>query len=283
MSGATFDTVLVRWSGGETRCGFRAAENNLEGFVEEASLTTEAQAFAYGGIWLTEHGATVDQVSVGIQPQRTETTPFISGGLGKGDALKVQGRDGVGATNRIYSVGFTGLRRNGQPNYAVTLGTRRQEREVAVQRQLGKIGGTMGGSFLAATPSVAPSFGDVPNSPLPSISLPLADADTFTTESPYDRTAPVRFTDPTAIIRFQCQAESLVGTDNTLFSLYRITYVGGTPTETPVETFTWDGTRRLAQFFCEHTFQPDQAYQLRIVTAGAHNLASIQPVGSSIN
>ena len=87
-----------------------------------------------------------------------------------------------------------------------------------------------------------------------------------------------------AIIRFQCTAESLVGSSDTVFALYRITYSGGTvAAETLLESFTWDGAARLAQFVCEHAFATSEGYQLRITAAGAHNLASIQPIGSSTN
>lgn len=292
MSGATFDTVVVRWASGELTVGTPAAENNLEGFIEDASLTSIEQAVEFGTQWLALHGATVDQTNVGINPQRDAVTPFT--GLSKGDAVDYENRAGGREVGRIHSRGFTGLRRNGRADWAITIGTRRQEASIAAQRQLARIGGSMRSSFASATPSPAPSFGDLSTSALPSMNLPVADTDLLSTEEPYDRTAPYRFTESAAVVRLQCQAESIVPdnplddpgdwtyTDSVL-AIYKITYSGADPTATELEQFTWPGDSRLYQLICDHPYATDESYQLRTITAGSHRLLSIQPVGSSLN
>ena len=281
MSGATYDTVVVRFAKGEVKVGTDAAENTLQGFIEDSSLTDTGQAIAYGAAWLAAHGTTVDQVTVGVNPQTAGVTPYI--GPSKGDALVVRDRADGPETSRVRAIGIAGLRRNGQANWVYTVGARRQEDAIATERQLAKIGGSMRASFAASTPSPAPSFGDLATSALPTITLPIADADTFSIEEPYDRTKPTRFAEPAAVIRFQCTAESLVGSTNTVFALWKITYASGTPTATQLQSFSWSGTKRLAQFLCDHPFGVDEAFQLRILTAGAHNLAAIQPIASSTN
>lgn len=282
MSGDTYDTVTVRFADNqEVEVGTPAGTDSLEGFIEEQSITTIDQAIAYGTQWLANHGTTVDQCDVGVIGVDAPLTPFL--GLHKGDAVRVPDRTGTLETDRIHSIGFTGLQRGGVPLWSLTVGTRRQESLIADERRLAKLAGTMGGSFAASVPSPAPSFGDAVSGRLPTITLPLADADAFTTTAPYDRTAPVRFGEPTAIIRLQCQCESLVGSTDSIVKVYRITYVGAIPTAHLEHTFTWPGTRRLFQSLCDVSFAPNEAYQLRITQAGAHNLASIQPFGSSAN
>lgn len=282
MSGAAFDTVVVRWANGEVTVGTPAAENSLQGFIEDSSLSTSAQAIEYGQKWLDAHGTTIDQTTIGINPQRAEVTPYD--GINKGDAVIAPDRSGTAEMGRIHSIGFTGLRRNGRPNWAVTLGTRRQEQSSAVARQLSKLGGSMGATFAASSPSPAPTFGKVADGALSIVNLPVADVETFSTTSPYDRTSPYRFTEPASIMRFAFQCESLVGTTATWIDLYRLTYTSGAPSAaTFLERFTWPGTAYLFAIGCDHAFAQDTGYQLRCSQAGAHRLASIQPIASSIN
>lgn len=281
MSGATYDMVTVRWANGEEVVGTPAAENTLEAFLEETSLTTAAQAVEYGTIWLANHGTTVDQCNVGIDPQDAARTPYA--GLHKGDLVSVPNRAGTQEPARIHSLGFTGLDRNGRAKWAVTVGTRKQEQEIATERQLAKIGGSMGGSFTSSTLSAAPSYGSAVAGQLPTESLPLADADAFTTTAPYDRTSPYRFAEAKAIIRIACQADSLVGSTASVIEVWRISYTGGAPAATLQFSFSWPGTRYLFQAICDVVFPPDTAYQLRVHTAGAHQNIAIQPIGSSAN
>lgn len=293
MSGATYDQVVVRYAGDRSvLVGTAAATNTLTGFIEATNLTTREQAVEYGTSWLALHGSTVDQVSIGIEPTLSGPRPYDEG-LNKGDAVIAPTRawtaedpDGHSGTNRIHSVGFTGLARNGRPRWSITLGTRRQEDAVAAERRLSKIGGAMGGSFQAMTPNSAPSFGTAIAGQLPQISLPVADTDTMSLEEPYDRTSPYRFSEPTAIVRLQCQAESLDGTLDTKFAVFRIRYSGSTPTSTTqLQTWTWSGTKRLFQGIGSLglVFAPNEAFQIRITQAGSHRLLSIQPIGSSAN
>jgi hypothetical protein len=283
VSGATFDLVTVRWANGEVRVGTPAAENTLEAFLEETSLTTAAQAVEYGTLWLANHGTTIDQCTIGIDPHRPETTPYAEDGLHKGDLAGVKNRAGTVEPARVHSLGFTGLDRNGRAKWAVTVGTRKQEQEIATERQLAKIGGSMGGSFASSTLSAAPSYGSAVAGQLPTESLPLADADAFTTEAPYDRTSPYRFAESKAIIRLACQADSLIGTNASVIEVWRISYTGGAPAATLQFSFSWPGTRFLFQAICDVVFPPDTAYQLRVHTAGAHQNIAIQPIGSSAN
>ncbi len=279
-----YDTVVVRSDAlGDITVGTPAAENSREGFIEVSSLTTVEQMVSYGEQWLAGNQETVDKVTVKINPQSEAVTPFL--GVGKGDALKHEGRSGAVETGRVYSRGFTGLRRNGTPDWYVTLGSASELRQVANQRILTKSAeGSMRGSFAASAPSPAPSFGDLSTSALPTIDLPVADADEMSTLEPADRTKPYRFTQPAAIIRFRCTAESLVGSDDSVFSLWKIIYSGGNvASETELEQFTWPGDKKLYQSLCDHPFATDEGYQLRVITAGAHALFTIQPVGSSTN
>lgn len=282
MSGDSYDLVVVGYDGGRRsiRIGTPAGENTLAGYIEQASLTTREQAVAYGEAWLANHGSTVDQVSIGVVPNGdADLTPYD--GLNKGDALKAPTRAGASEANRVHSLGIARLRRNGEPEWAVTLGTRRQESIIAAERQMSKMGASMGGSFAAATPNVAPSWGSLVSGELPTITLPIADADAMSTTAPYDRTAPARLQEATAITRLQCTCESLVGSTNSVFTLSRVTYVGSTPTVHLLETFIWPGDKRMFQGICNHVFAANEAFQLRITQAGAHNLFSIQPIGSS--
>ena len=275
----SYDTVTVRWAGGEVEVGTPAAENSREAFIEESSLTTLEQAVEYGTQWLAGN-ETVDQSDIGIIGKTLK--PWD--GIGKGDAIRVRNRLDVVETARVHGVGFTGIRRNGMPNWTVTVGTATQERAVRNTEQLTRLTqGSMKGSFPAAAPSPAPSFGDLPTGALPIINLPVADTDSLSTTPPLDRTKPYPFVEAAAIIRFQCAAESLVGSTDTEFQLYRITYSAGSPTDTLLETFTWPGTARRYQALCEHLFSPNESYQLRISQAGSHNLLTIQPIGSSAN
>jgi hypothetical protein len=69
-----------------------------------------------------------------------------------------------------------------------------------------------------------------------------------------------------------------------VFSLWKIIYSGGNvASETELEQFTWPGDKKLFQSLCDHPFATDEGYQLRVITAGSHNLFTIQPVGSSTN
>ncbi len=282
VSGATYDRVTVRWADGETIVGTPAATNSREGFIEDSSLTSEAQATEYGTQWLALHGTIVDQVDIGLTPLSGAMTPWD--GLNKGDALRSASRAGTDETGRIYGVGFTGLRRNGVPDWSVTLGSATQERAVRAQRQLTKTAqGSMRDTFAAAAPSPAPSFGKVDSGQLPKTNLPVADADEFSLTYPFDRTKPYPFTEATSIIRFQCQCESLVGSADTTIDVYKITYAAGVPTETVVETFTWPGSQRRYQVIVDLPYAVNESYQLRCTAAGAHALHTIQPIGSSTN
>ena len=122
-----YDTVVVRSDAlGDITVGTPAAENSREGFIEVSSLTTVEQMVSYGEQWLAGNQETVDKVTVKINPQSEAVTPFL--GVGKGDALKHEGRSGAVETGRVYSRGFTGLRRNGTPDWYVTLGSASEER-----------------------------------------------------------------------------------------------------------------------------------------------------------
>lgn len=293
MSGGSYDTVVVRWASGEVTVGTPAEANNREAFIEDSSLTTAEQAMEYGAAWLTGKGSLVDQADVGLTGATAALVPFT--GLGIGDAVRVANRADVVETARVHGVGFTGLRRSGVANWSITVGSASQERVVRAQQDLSRVAaGSMKGTFAGSAPSPAPSFGGIQSGALPLINLPVADAESFTIEEPANRTKPYRFPEAAAVIRFQCQAESLVPTNplddpgdwtyaDSIFELWKITYSAGSPTDHLLDTFTWPGTARLQQFLCEHLFATDESYQLRTNTAGSHNLITIQPIASSAN
>ena len=160
MSG-WYDTVVVKGAKHRVRVGTPAATNSREAFLEIADLTSAQQCIDYGTQWLAAHSAIVDQVDLGIQPTAPELTPWD--GIGVGDALQYDDRAGDQERGRIHGVGFTGLRRNGEPNWTVTLGSASQERGIVARRQLsGLTQGTMSGTFKAGAVSIALSFADVP-------------------------------------------------------------------------------------------------------------------------
>jgi hypothetical protein len=288
-----YDQIAVRWALGETIVGAEPDENGRMAFAEDATLLTEAAAISYGERWLADHAETLDQFTVGVLPNRDATTPYR--GVGKGDRITARDRDFVDLDMRIHSVALMGMRRNGDAEWAYTLSSRKQEALVARERELARLGASMSGSFGSATPNPAPSYAGLSNSALPITELPLADTDSFTTEEPYDRTAFYRFKENTSIIRFQCQADSIVPDNplddpgdwtytNTVFQLWKIVLSGDSVvSETALETITWPGERRMLQHFCNRPFVTDDNYQLRVTQAGSHGLASIQPIGSTIN
>ncbi len=276
----SYGAVWVRWANGEVLVGDLSA--GKEGFIEESSLTSIEQATDYGNRWLEDKGTTIDQADVGILGVTPTLVPWS--GLAKGDAIRVRNRLDVVEDARVHARGFTGLRRNGDCNWSVTIGTASQERSVRNQQQLTRAAqGSMRGTFAASTVSAAPSFGDLSQGALPLMTVTPADTDTLSSEEPYDRTKPYPFVESAAIIRFQCTAESLVGSTDTVFGLWRITYSSGSPTATLLEPFTWPGTARRYQALCEHLFSPNDSFQLRVSQAGAHNLLTIQPIVSSAN
>lgn len=159
MSG-WYDTVVVKGAKHRVRVGTPAATNSREAFLEIADLTSVQQCIDYGTQWLAAHSTIADQVDLGLQPTAPELTPWD--GLGVGDALQYTNRAGDQERGRIHGVGFTGIRRNGEPNWTVTLGSASQERGVVARRQLtGLTQGTMSGTFKAGAVSIAPSFADV--------------------------------------------------------------------------------------------------------------------------
>ena len=288
-----YDQVMVRWANNQTIVGTAPEENGRIAFVEDATLLTEAAAIAYGERWLADRTETFDQVTLGVIPSRDDVRPYV--GRGKGDRVVGRDRDGADEDDRIVSISLLGMRRNGAAEWGYTLSTRKQEAFIARERDLAKLGGSMSGTFGSATPNPAPSYAGLSNSALPIIELPLADTDAFSTEPPYDRTALYRFKEDTSIIRLQCQADSIVPDNplddpgsyvysDTVFGLWKIILDGdATLSETLLETVTWPGERRMLQWFCNQPFVTDDNYQLRVTQAGSHYLASIQPIGSTIN
>ena len=142
MSG-WYDTVVVKGAKHRVRVGTPAATNSREAFLEIADLTSVPQCIDYGTQWLAAHSSIADQVDLGIQPTSTELTPWD--GLGIGDALQYDNRAGTQERGRIHGVGFKGLRRNGEPNWTVTLGSASQERGIVARRSSPGSQGTMSG------------------------------------------------------------------------------------------------------------------------------------------
>lgn len=288
-----YDTVTVRWSDGEVDVGTAAAENSRHGFIEDSSLTSESAAIDYGTQWLAMHADTVDQVDVETEPD-VSTRPWS--GVAKGDAVLAWNRAGEVERERCVGVGFVGLRRNGVPKWSFTIGSAAQQRFIASQRQLSKLTeGSAGGSFGAATPRIAPSYGDLPTSALPRTSIPLADTKYFvaaddpvvTADNTPDRTNPYPFDDAQSLIRVECACESLVGSGDSVVEIWRVAYsADGTEIAAgAVESFTWpDGILRFT-YVTEILFLRGQAIQLRTPAGGvgSHRLITIQPITSSPN
>ena len=283
MSG-WYDTVVVKGAKHRVRVGTPASTNSREAFLEIADLTSVQQCIDYGTQWLAAHSAIVDQVDLGIQPTAPELTPWD--GLGIGDALQYTNRAGTQERGRIHGVGFTGIRRNGEPNWTVTLGSASQERGIVARRQLsGLTQGTMSGTFKAGAVSIAPSFADVSTGALPKRTLRVADADAFSETSPADRTKPLPFEEAESIIRFECACESLVGSTDSVIEIWRVAWsTAGTVIATSkLGEWTWPGDRYRFTHVCDHLFLHGQGVQLICTQAGAHNLFTIQPIGSSTN
>jgi hypothetical protein len=288
-----YDQVTVRGANQQIVVGAAPSENGRMGFVEDATLLTSEAMQAYGERWLEANSETIDQITLGVLPNRTATMPYR--GVGKGDRIVARTRDDTDIDARLVSIGLMGMRRNGDAEWAYTFSTRKQEAFVARQRDLAKLGASMSGSFGSATPNPAPSYAGLSNSALPIIELPLADTDAFSTEEPYDRTALYEFKEDTAIIRLQCRADSIVPVNplddpgdwtytDTIFQVWKVIEAGGSlVSETAVETITWDGDKRGLQHFCNLSFVTNENYQLRVTQAGSHFLATIQPIGSTIN
>jgi hypothetical protein len=283
MSGP-YDTAVVRWAKGRVRVGTAAATNSREAYLEVVDLTSEQQATEYGTAWLAAHAGTVDQVDLGIQPTTSEMTPWD--GIGNGDALRYTGRDGTTERGRIHGVGFAGIRRNGEPNWTVTLGSASQERGIVARRQLsGLTQGTMAGTFKAGAVAIAPSFAGVPTSALPKRTLRIADTDALSEEAPYDRTKPLPFDEAESIIRWECACESLVGSADSEFEIWRVAWstAGTIIARSQIGGWTWPGDRYRFTHVSDHLFLHGQGMQIVVTTAGAHNLVTIQPISSSAN
>lgn len=284
MSGGSYDTVRVAWAKGRVRVGTPNFANSREAFVEAADITSEAQAISYGEQWLALHGVYVDQIDIGVQPTNPALIPWS--GVGKGDAIRTDNRSGTLQRARVHGVGFSGFRRNGEPRWTYTLGSASQERAVNSQRQLTAITqGTMSGSFKAGQVSIAPSFGDVSTSALPKRTLRIADTDELSTTSPADRTKPLPFDEAESVIRLECAAESLVGSTDSIFEIWRVAWAtdGTTIAQSSIDTFTWPGDRYRFTYVTELLFTHGQGMQLVCTQAGAHALVSIQPISSSAN
>lgn len=282
MSGR-YDTAVVRWAKGRVRVGTAASTNSREAFLEVTDLTSEAQATEYGTQWLAAHTGTVDQVDLGIQPTAS-VTPWAD--IAVGDALRYTGRAGTLERGRIHGVGFGGIRRNGEPNWTVTLGSASQERGIVARRQLSNLTqGTMGGTFKAGAVSIAPSFADVPTGALPKRTLRIADTDALSEEAPYDRTKPLPFDEAESIIRWECACESLVGSTDSVFEVWRVAWstAGTIIAQSQIGGWTWPGDRYRFTHVSDHLFLHGQGMQIVCVTAGAHNLVTIQPISSSAN
>ncbi len=283
MSGP-YNTAVVRWAKGRVRVGTAAATNSREAYLEVIDLTSEQQAIDYGTAWLDAHATTVDQVDLGLQPTEPELVPWS--GIGVGDALRYTGRDGSTERGRIHGVGFSGLRRNGEPNWTVTLGSASQERGIVARRQLTSLTqGTMAGTFRAGAVSIAPSFAGVATSALPKRTLRVADTDALSEEAPYDRTKPLPFDEAESIIRWECAAESLIGSADSVFQIWRVAWstAGTVIAREQIGGWTWPGDRYRFTHVSDHLFLHGQGMQIVVATAGAHNLVSVQPISSSAN
>lgn len=282
MSGAAFDAVKVRWPDGHVlvEADTPATENRRTGFLEDSSITSKAQAIEYGRKWLASHQDIVDQHEVGIEPASSTLNPWT--GRAPGDALRVRNRAGTVETSRVHGVGFTGLRRNGMPLWSFTLGSASQELAVRNQRQLTKLAqGSMRGSFRAAAVNPVPSYGSMVSGKLPWNELRLADTDELTTGM---ETSPLPFEEPTAIIRFQCTAESLVGSTDTYIAVHRLTFDGAAITaDETVLSIEWPGNSRQYSVLCDLSFSTAQKLKLVCTQAGAHALLNVKPIGSSLN
>ena len=284
MSGAAYDTVVVRYDKGRVRVGTPAAVNSREGFLEARGLTSESQAIAYGAKWLADHGTAVDQIDVTVQPETDALRPF--GGLGKGDAIVLPDRDGLATRTRTMGRGWSGLRRNGEPIWTVTINSAAQERAAAVRRDLaGLTAGSMAGTFKAGKVGIAPSLGDVSTSALPKRTPRVADTDELSTTYPADRTNPLPLDEPGSLIRMVCAAESLVGSTDSKFNIVRVAFAadGTTKSSAVIDSFTWPGTTYRFTHVCELQFIKDQGLQLICTQAGAHALVTMQPIFSSAN
>lgn len=283
MSGA-YDTAVVRWAKGRVRVGTPAAENSREGYLEVTDLTSREQAVEYGTQWLAAHNGTVDQVDLGLQPTETELTPWV--GRNCGDALRYVDRDGTTQRGRIHGVGFAGIRRNGEPQWTYTLGSASQERGIVARRQLtGLTQGTMAGTFKAGAVSIAPSFAGVATSALPKRTLRIADTDALSEEAPYDRTKPLPFDEAESIIRWECACESLIGSADSVFEVWRVAWstAGTVIAREQIGGWTWPGDRYRFTHVSDHLFLHGQGMQIVVASAGAHNLVTIQPISSSAN
>jgi len=80
------------------------------------------------------------------------------------------------------------------------------------------------------------------------------------------------------------QARLVLHRAGLLENVLKVIEAGGSlVSETAVETITWDGDKRGLQHFCNLSFVTNENYQLRVTQAGSHFLATIQPIGSTIN
>lgn len=296
-----YDTVTVRWADGEVEVGTPAVSNSRAGFIEDSSLTTEAQAVAYGTQWLATRTGTIDQVDATILPLTDGLRPWT--GVSKGDAIRMPSRSGVAETGRLHGVGFAGLARNGVPRWTYTVGSAAQERAVIAGQQLTRLGqGSMRGSFGAATINPAPSYKDLDSGSLPKEQIPVADTDEFRLDEPYDRTKPVPFEDSKAIIRIECACESLVGSDDSDIEVWRVAFAadGSTISAAQIDGFTWPGDVYRYTHVTELQYVRAQGYQLRnaqaagatlrldevsdgSIAAGAHRLITITAIASTAN
>ena len=102
-----------------------------------------------------------------------------------------------------------------------------------------------------------------------------------------DRTNPYLFDDAQALIRVECRCESLVGSDDSVLSIWRVAYAadGTTIATDEIESFTWPGDVRRYTHVTEILFFQRQGLQFRTPEdgAGAHRLITVQPITSSPN
>lgn len=282
MSGAAFDAVKVRWADGHVwvDADTPATENKRFGYIEDSSITSRQQAIDYGTRWLASHQDVVDQTDIGVHVTSSTLVPWT--GIEVGDAVRAPNRSGVLETGRVHGTGFTGLGRAGYPKWSFTLGSAAQELDVRNQRQLTKIAqGSMRGTFWAAQTNPVPSYGSMVSGKLPWNELRMADTDEL---SLGESTSPLPFDEPTAVIRFQCTSESLVGSDDTVIAVHRLTYSGASITDdSTVLTITWPGNTRQYSVLCDISFTTSQKLQLVCTSPGAHALLNVKPIGSSLN
>lgn len=282
MSGGSFDQVIVRWADGQTVVGTAASSNNRVGFIEESSLTSELQAIDYGQRWLAANGQSLDTSIVETRPA-LDAGPW--GGVGLGDAVDVQQRDGGLETVRVVGRGINGFSRAGVPNWSLAVGAAGSQRQLRQVRELARLGaGSGGGSFPAAS-SAAPSWGTVESGKLPQWFFPVADTDELSTAEGLAKTNPYPVERQCSVIRLVCQAESLVGSTSSKFHINRVAYnaAGTIVYVDDVYELVWPGNKYRYTAVVDIPFEVGQGYQIETTQAGAHALLTIRALASSAN